>query len=211
MTDHRGGIGRARTQAPWLVFALVATLLVGGIVWAVVSQGPAGDAAAAAPASPSWATPTPQPTAFETPSPGATADVAKPPSSTEVPLDQAAPPVAGPVVEVVGLTAGSFTGDVPGEPSGDAITVSVRIANGGTTPIDTAGSSVNLSYGGDDRTPAIAVTDKTTRTFPASIAPGAEATADFTFVAPLAAEGDIRVTVDLLASEPDIVFVGPRP
>lgn len=200
----------ARARGPWVIFIVVAALLVGGVVCAVVTQRPAGDAVAASP-TPSWATPTPQPTVFETPAAGATAEVTKPPSDAEVPLDQPAPPMGGAVVQVVGVTAGTFSGQVPGEPSGDAITVSVRIVNNGSAPVDTGSVGVNLSYGGDDRTPGIAVTDKNARVFPASVAPGAEATADFTFVAPLAAEGDVRVTVDLLASEPDIVFVGPRP
>lgn len=193
-----------------MIFVVVAALLVAGVVWAVVGQGQSGASVAASP-SPSWATPTPQPTAFETPAAGATAAVTKPPTDAEVPLDQPAPPVGGATVQVVAVTKGTFTGEVPGEPSGDAITVSVRVVNDGSAPIDTGAVGVNLTYGGDDRTPGIAVTDKTARVFPASVAPGAEAVADFTFVAPLAAEGDIRVTVDLLASEPDIVFVGPRP
>ena len=199
-----------RGRAPWIVFVVVAALLVGGVVWAVVGQGQP-DASAAASPSPSWATPTPQPTAFETPAAGSTTEITKPPTDAEVPLDQPAPPVAGATVQLVAVTKGTFTGDVPGEPSGDAITVSVRVVNNGSAPIDTGAAGVNLTYGGDDRTPGIAVTDKKARVFPASVAPGAEATADFTFGAPLAAEGDIRVTVDLLASEPDIVFVGPRP
>ncbi|WP_294979129.1 hypothetical protein [uncultured Microbacterium sp.] len=199
-----------RGRAPWIVFVVVAALLVGGVVWAVVGQGQP-DASAAASPSPLWATPTPQPTAFETPAAGSTTEITKPPTDAEVPLDQPAPPVAGATVQLVAVTKGTFTGDVPGEPSGDAITVSVRVVNNGSAPIDTGAAGVNLTYGGDDRTPGIAVTDKKARVFPASVAPGAEATADFTFVAPLAAEGDIRVTVDLLASEPDIVFVGPRP
>lgn len=199
-----------RGRAPWIVFVVVAALLVGGVVWAVVGRGQS-DASAAASPSPSWATPTPQPTAFETPAAGSTTEITKPPTDAEVPLDQPAPPVVGATVQLVAVTKGTFTGDVPGEPSGDAITVSVRVVNNGSAPIDTGAAGVNLTYGGDDRTPGIAVTDKKARVFPASVAPGAEATADFTFVAPLAAEGDIRVTVDLLASEPDIVFVGPRP
>ncbi|KXZ61863.1 hypothetical protein Mlaev_00070 [Microbacterium laevaniformans] len=199
-----------RGRAPWIVFVVVAALLVGGVVWAVVGQGWPGASVAASP-SPSWATPTPQPTVFETPAAGSTTEITKPPTDAEVALDQPAPPVDGATVQVVAVTAGTFAGQVPGEPSGDAITVSVRVVNNGATPIDTGAAGVNLTYGGDDRTPGIAVTDKTARVFPASVAPGAEATADFTFVAPLAAEGDVRVSVDLLASEPDIVFVGPRP
>ena len=208
MAQDMSTAGRGR--APWIVFVVVAALLVGGVVWAVVGRAQP-DASAAASPSPSWATPTPQPAAFETPAAGSTTEITKPPTDAEGPLDQPAPAVAGATVQLVAVTTGTFTGDVPGEPSGDAITVSVRVVNNGSAPIDTGAAGVNLTYGGDDRTPGIAVTDKTARVFPASVAPGAEAIADFTFVAPLAAEGDVRVTVDLLASEPDIVFVGPRP
>lgn len=202
---------RARLRGPWVVFGVVAALLAGGVVWGVLSQEPPGGTAAVASPTPSWTTPTPQPTTFETPTPGPTVEVSKPPTDAEVPLDQAAPPVDGVVVQVVGLTAGTFSGTVPGEPSGDSIIVAVRIANTSDAAVDTSGVGVNLTYGGDDRTPAIAVADKAARVLPASLPAGGEATADFTFVAPLAAEGDIRVTVDLLASLPDVVFVGPRP
>jgi hypothetical protein len=135
-----------RGRAPWIVFVVVAALLVGGVVWAVVGQGQP-DASAAASPSPSWATPTPQPTAFETPAAGSTTEITKPPTDAEVPLDQPAPPVDGATVQLVAVTKGTFTGDVPGEPSGDAITVSVRVVNNGSAPIDTGAAGVNLTYG----------------------------------------------------------------
>lgn len=209
MTGESSALGRGGGRRPWGVVVAVLLLLVGGVVWGVLSQHT--DASSATVAQSEFNTPTPQPTEFQAPSPGSTAEVTKPVGDVEVALDQPAPAVGDVVVDVAGLAAGSFTGALPGETSGDSITVSVRVRNDGSAPIDTAGSSVALFYGGDERTPAIQVAAKDARTWPTSIAAGSEATADFTFVAPLAVEGDIRVTVDLLASAPDIVFVGARP
>lgn len=210
MTGESSAGGRERRTWTWVIGAGVAVLLAGGIVWGVVSERAGGGPAAASTPTPTWTTPTPQPTAFATPTAGATAVASKPATTEEVPIDETAT-VDDVDVEVTGLAAGSFSSTLPGEASGDSITVSVTIRNGGSGALDIAGASVNLEYGGDDRTPAIAVTQDGDRVWPTSVAAGAEATADFTFVAPLAATGDIRVTVDLLASAPDIVFAGPRP
>jgi hypothetical protein len=71
--------------------------------------------------------------------------------------------------------------------------------------------SVNLTYDGDDRTPAPAVSADDATVLPASIAPGASAEASFYFAVPVASDGDIRIMVDILAAESDVVFVGARP
>ena len=55
------------------------------------------------------------------------------------------------------------------------------------------------------------VTGEDAAVWPASIAPGGAETAVFLFSVPQVPDGNIRVIVDLLASAPDVVFVGPRP
>lgn len=194
----------------WAVVGAIAALLAGGIVWGVLAGAGSGDPDDAA--SPgSSATPTPQPTEFSTPSPGATATVDKPSDGEEVPLDQPAPAVQGIVAEVVGLEATTAGGEVPGEPAGPAIKVTVRLTNGSTSAVDTSGSNVTMTYGGDDRLPAAGLAGDGTSMWPESIPAGGRADAIFQFAVPTVPEGDIRVMVDLLAAAPNIVFVGARP
>ncbi|MFT4258391.1 hypothetical protein [Microbacterium sp.] len=194
----------------WTAVVAIAVLLAGGIVWGVLAG--AGSGRSGEESSPeSSSTPTPQPTEFATPSPGATDEVEKPADGEEVPLDQPAPAVQGVVAEVVGLEATTAGGDVPGEPAGPAIKVTVRLTNGSASAVDTAGSNVTLTYGGDDRLPAAGLAVDGTSTWPDSIPTGGHADAIFQFAVPSVPEGDIRVMVDLLASAPNIVFVGSRP
>lgn len=208
MAESRESQRRRLSVPGWIGAILAVVLLVAGVVWGVLSNMPAdGSGPGAAPT----VTTTPQPTDFETPTPGATTPVTKPGESVEVPLDKPSAPVEGAVVEVAGLKSLTAGRDIPGESSGPAVEVTVRITNKGDKAMDTAGSNVTLTYGGDERLPAVALTGDQTTVWPTSIAAGASADAVFLFSVPLAPEGDIRVIVDLLASAPDVVFVGPRP
>lgn len=200
----------------WTVVGVIAALLIGGAVWGVLangnsSQGEPGASASPGATSSPGPTPTPQPTEFETPSPGSTDAVAKPDGGDEVPLDEPAPAVQGVVAEVTALEAITAGNDIPGEPSGPAIQVTVRLTNDSNEAVDTAGANVTLTYGGDDRLPAAGLTGDGSSVWPASIAAGDSAEAIFQFSVPSSPEGDLRVTVDILASEPNVIFVGPRP
>ncbi|MER7447373.1 hypothetical protein [Microbacterium sp. NPDC097977] len=196
----------------WALVALIGALLVGGIVWGVIANGGSGQAGPGAGAtSGPAATPTPQPTEFETPTPGATDTVAKPDDAAEVPLDEPAPAVEGVVAEVVAIESVTAGGDIPGEPSGPAVQVTLRLVNGSDQAVDTAGANVTMTYGGDDRLPASGITGEGTSIWPQTIAAGGSADAVFQFAVPSSPEGDVRVIVDILASAPNVVFVGPRP
>jgi hypothetical protein len=205
----------------WLVWVgaiLAIALIVAGVVWAIANFRPAGEAAAPAPTASSTGeandpgpTPTPQPTVFATPKPGATTPQDKPQEPVEVSLDETAESVDDVSIDVTKLEAVTAGGSLPGEPSGPAIAVSVRITNNGKDAVDTSGSNVNLTYGGDARLPAVGLSGDTTSVWPASVKPGDDATAVFLFSVPDVPKGDIRVIVDLLASAPDVVFSGPRP
>ncbi len=192
----------------WTVVAVIAVLLIGGIVWGVLANSSPGQSG---PGASAGATPTPQPTEFETPTPGATNDVAKPDDGEEVPLDEPAPAVQGVVAEVTAIESTTAGNDIPGEPSGPAISVTVRLTNGSDETVDTAGANVTLTYGGDDRLPAAGLTGDGTTVWPATIPAGGQADAVFQFAVPSSPEGDVRVIVDILAAEPNVVFVGPRP
>ncbi|WP_243076169.1 hypothetical protein [Microbacterium sp. SS28] len=209
------GVGR-RGWLGWLGLGLAAALAIAIVVWGVTNFRPAAESAATPAAS--WSpetreveTPTPQPTEFTAPEPGATEAVTKPDTPVEVALDEPATAADDIVVEVTSVAAVTAGREVPGERSGPAIAVSVRITNNGGQPVDTSGSNVNLTYGGDTRIPAAAVTGDETTAWPASVPPGESATAIFVFSVPQVSSGDIRVIVDLLATEPDVVFTGPEP
>lgn len=157
-------------------------------------------------------TPTSSPGADEVvPAPGETAPIEKPPASTEVPFDEKETVAGKLLVEAVsvdGVTAGR---DIPGEVSGPAVKVVIRVHNEGSEAVDTSGASVNLTYGDDDRIPAVELTDPASSTLPVSLAAGASADAVYIFAVPLEDAGNVRIMVDVLASEPDVVFAGPRP
>ncbi|WEK61993.1 MAG: hypothetical protein P0Y60_04325 [Candidatus Microbacterium colombiense] len=198
-----------RTRRTWIwIWVAVAVVAVGVAVgvWAYTASQQAS-----APTSGATDTPTPQPTEVETPTPGATAPVEKPEDGADVPFGESAELEQGSsisLVSVEGVTAGR---DIPGESSGPAVKVVIRVTNNGDAAIDTAGASVNLTYDGDDRTPAAAVSADDATVLPASIAPGASADGVFYFAVPVASDGDIRIMVDILAAESDVVFVGARP
>jgi len=195
----------------WLGFVIALAIVIGGIWWGL-------DRSARSPADPSSqttgagtaATPT-QPTTAAPPEPGATDPIDKPESTETAPFDKAVHVKQGPTVQITDVEAVTSGRDVPGEQSGPAVMVVVRVQNDGEEAIDTGGVSVNLTYGGDDRLAATQITDDDSSVLPTSIAPGDEAEATYVFAVPLASDGDIRIIVDILASEPDVVFVGPRP
>lgn len=210
MTDSRTEPQRRMGWRGWALVGVIVVLLVGGIIWGVLANSSADPADPGASADPG-PTPTAQPTEFETPSPGATDGVAKPADGDEVPLEEPAPPVEGIVAEVTAITSTTAGNDIPGEPSGPAIRVTVRLTNGSNKPVDTAGANVTMTYGGDDRLPAAGLAGDGTSVWPASIPAGGSADAVFEFAVPSSPDGDVRVIVDILAAAPNVVFVGPRP
>ncbi|MEU1971941.1 hypothetical protein ABZ477_09805 [Microbacterium sp. NPDC019599] len=137
--------------------------------------------------------------------------MAKPEEADEVPLDEPATAADDIVVEVTSIKAVTAGREVPGEQSGPALAVSVRITNNSDEPVDTSGANVNLTFGGDERVPGVTVTSEDATVWPGSVPPGDSATAVFVFSKIGVPSGDIRVIVDLLATEPDVVFIGPEP
>ncbi|WP_203581835.1 hypothetical protein [Microbacterium hibisci] len=218
MSDTDSSSDRRNGWMRWLGLGAVALLAVVVVVWALLATRPAAESSAPVPTvsetpttSPTPTTPTPQPTEFETPEPGATEPVTKPEEAPEIPLDARATAGDDVVVEVTSIEAVTAGRDLPGEQSGAALAVSVRITNNGDEAVDTSGSNVNLTFGGDERVPGAALTGDETADWPASIPPGENATAVYLFSRSGVPSGEIRVIVDLLATEPDVVFVGPEP
>lgn len=156
--------------------------------------------------------PMPSPGADEVlPEPGATAPIEKPPTLKEHPFDVEGKLAETVVVEVVSVQAVTAGRDIPGEVRGPAVEVLIRVRNDGADAVDLSGATVNLTYGDDDRTPAVQLADPGTSGFPGALAPGSAAEGSYVFAVPLEDAGNVRIMVDVLASEPDVVFVGQRP
>ena len=200
----------SRTRA--IIITAVVVVVVAIIAFFVIRQVSSGTQDATASSSPnSTVVPTPEASDFEAPSPRPTEDVVKPDAEAPVPFDESvttASDLKVTVDKVEGVTAGS---NVPGEIAGPALKVTVTVHNAGATAVDTAGANLTLTYGGDAATPAPPVSDESAVLWPTSLAPNSSATGVFLFSVPAGSEGDVRVIVDLLASEPDVVFAGPSP
>lgn len=199
----------------WLIaVAIVVVLLVaGGITGAVLANRATTPGDPHSSGAPTGAAPSapPTPSVFPTPSAGATAPIEKTAEPIEVKPGQTAEPTPEAFVDLSSLDAVTAGRDIPGEKSGPAVKVAVRLVNHSSKSLDTAGAAVNLTYNGDDRTPAVVLSDDSAVMWPRTLAPGKEATAVYFFAVPLAVTGDVRVIVDLLPSGPDVVFSGPRP
>jgi hypothetical protein len=147
----------------------------------------------------------PTPSTWPTPTPGATETI-DPGEPEEVPIDETATVAGGAAVRIVDVESYE-AGDEPGQLAGPAVTVTIEVTNDGETALDTRGSSLNLNYG-DDRTPAPSFGDPVRDGLPASIEPGATATGKYSFGLPLDVRDDVRVILDLVSGEPQVVFVG---
>lgn len=155
--------------------------------------------------------PAAQPTAVEPPTPGATEPIEKPPSTAEANFEEAVTVAEDLVVELVSLEAVEAGRDIPGEVSGPAVKVVIVVENCGDEPVDTSGASLNLTYGGDSLIPAPEVLDDASSALTATIPPGGMGEGTYLFAVPLDSDGNVRIMVDVLASEPDVVFSGPSP
>lgn len=189
----------------WAAIVTVGVALLAGVTWGIVSNLPDSGSAGTASEVP------PEVTDLPTPDPGKTDPIEKSHDPIEVALSAQAEPIENVFVELESIAETTAGKNIPGETSGTAIKVAVRLVNKSATAIDTAGAAVTLEYNGDDRTPAISLLEDGAEEWPAEVAPGATATAIYFYSIPLAQDENVRVIVDLLAMGPDVVFEGPRP
>lgn len=199
--SSRGSWSRLR----WIIAGTVGVVAACVIVWGIVSNVPSGTDTGVGSAASN------QVEELPTPPPGETTpiDKSKPPLSVK--MTERAEPVTNTFLEVVSVDAVTAGRAIPGEPTGPAVKVEVRLVNDSSAAVSTAGASVNLTYNEDDQTPAVSLTSDETVQWPAEVAAGESATAVFVFALPDVVKGNIRVIVDLLATGPDVVFEGPRP
>jgi hypothetical protein len=203
--------GRSRRG---LVLGVVVALLAAALV--VVLVGVTGDAPEVA--RPSPAAPSAQPTA-EAPAPEEPAP-APPAAATEPVTADSLPPALPEAaldapVDVEGVTAAlaavqpieaRATGR--GNVAGPALLVSVRLTNGGGTPLDLAGVTVNLSSGAD-RTPGSPVEDARRAPLGGILEPGASAEGTYAFSVPVEGRDVVTVEVAPRPGAPIAVFSGP--
>ncbi|WP_157365838.1 hypothetical protein [Arthrobacter sp. Leaf234] len=116
----------------------------------------------------------------------------------------------GLTVSVAGLAAVQGVADEPGEVAGDAVKVSVTLSNTSAEAVDTSGVLVDMEAG-PDAVPGLALRGSGATTLPASIEPGASATADYVFVVESNKRARVSVLVNYSVSAPVAVFEGTAP
>lgn len=116
----------------------------------------------------------------------------------------------GMTIGIANLAAVSGIADEPGEVAGDAVKVTVTLTNTSASPADTSGVVVDLEAG-PNSVPGMALQGSGTTTFPASIAPGASATADYVFVVDPNQRARVSVLVNYTVTAPIAVFEGTAP
>lgn len=110
--------------------------------------------------------------------------------------------VSLPLLESVGGKA-----QLPGEVSGEALRVTIRVVNNSATAVSLDTVVVN-AYRGAARIPLESIISPGGRPFAGSVPPGGEATAVYLFTVDVADRSDVTITVDLKAGTPASVFRG---
>lgn len=198
---------RGRTRAI-LGVVLVAVLLLIGVIWAIMSTNSSATTDAGATPAPTISVP-PTPTVWPTPTPGST-EVIEPAAPEERAIDEPADLGEGVTAMVVSVERFEAEGGRPGDIAGHAVLVTIEVTNAGEQAIETAGAAMTVSFG-TDRIPGTEVTSDKTTSLPATMQPGATASAVGAFTIPEGAGTTMQVNLDLLAGKPAIVFGGTVP
>lgn len=205
----------SQTRRRWPVIAGIAVLVVAAVViWLLIARPWATDTL-----TPPLSSPTSTPTAEPTPLTSASGTPITPiplPTASDspiapelAPVDPTRPAVGadGVVVSLPLVEAIEGEGVAPGETSGPAIRVTVRIENATDEPLDTAFIAVN-AYSGADRAPAPSLSKPGGTPFEGSIAAGESAEGVYLFTLPADERSDVTIGVDYRAGEPTVVFEG---
>jgi len=131
-----------------------------------------------------------------------------PPSLAPVALDQPATGETGVSAALTSVEGVQATGNGPGNVSGPALRVGVRITNGTAAPLPLAGVQVTLTYSAE-QTPASPVNDPSAIALSGTLDPGASADGAFVFTVPADQRSLVTVTVGYQAGAPFLVFSGP--
>lgn len=144
-----------------------------------------------------------------TPTPGTTHTL-EPEAPIEVAIDATAELVPGVRTTLTRLEAVEGEGRFPGETSGPAIRTTIEVQNLTDEALNISGASVTLAYG-PGGSPAVEVGAPGSQPFPESVAAGETVASVYLFTVPLEERDPIRVTLDLLATAPVVVYVGVGP
>ncbi len=198
-----------RTRTAAIVAAALVALAV--IIWVASSggnppnQAATGSESAQDRSSPSTATATATSDYAPAPSEAPVTDL--PVQLEPVPLDETAQFGDQVSAELVDLVAVEAEGQVPGEVSGPALRVTVRLINGTSQPLALDAVTVFL-YFGPDLTPAPQIGDDDGDVFRGSLPPGDSAQASYTFSVAENERDDISVTVSHSPTSTTVVFSG---
>ncbi|WP_299956301.1 hypothetical protein [uncultured Modestobacter sp.] len=125
-----------------------------------------------------------------------------------VALDEAAVTTDGLTVTLPAIEAIDAVGTGPGNVSGPALAVTVRVANGTAEPISLDGVQVTVAYS-EEETAASPVNDPAAAPVQGVLAPGASAQGRYVFSVPVGGRGLVTVIVGHAAGAPLLVFQGP--
>lgn len=154
----------------------------------------------------------PTPTVVATaPIPGdSTATVPSPRESTKSPVDLDKPASTGKVVvRVVGLKAVEAKAKIPGEVSGPALAVTVKVLNNSKRPLDTQHLLVTIYD--SKQAPGGEMTGAPARPMTGELKPGASASGVYLFTVPVSRRSPVTVNVALPTESPVLVFKGNAP
>lgn len=218
--DGNDGLHASAEQANrrnvWIaVAAVVAGVFVAiGVIYGVSSQ-PGGNEPAAESSAPSSASPNASATpgdASETAEPAPSDGAVSPPVAERetlepAPFDQEAAPAEGVTVAVASIEAVQGEALAPGEVSGPALRITVKVTNSGTVARTLSSAVVNV-YLGADLLAANPVSRPEGQPFPSELAPGGSADGIFVFEVAEDQRSQIRVEVDLDLATPLVIFEG---
>lgn len=116
----------------------------------------------------------------------------------------------GVTAEVLEIRAVDGVARRPGEVSGPALRIEVRLTNDTDEAIDLAGARIDVAYG-PDRIPGLILSEPDVVLFPLTLPPRSHADAASVFVVPLDQRDQIQVAVWYTVDAPIIVFEGSAP
>ncbi|MCZ2836432.1 hypothetical protein [Modestobacter sp. VKM Ac-2985] len=228
-TEPEAGIPPARRRGPWVALALlvVAALVAVGLLvsgrggeGSTTQPDAGGSPAATGTAAPATSAPATSAAAETDADAGAGTDAAAVVAATptaqgspDLPEDLPAVALDEPVavdavtMSVVSLEAIDGQASGPGNVSGPAVRVTVRITNDGSAPLVLDGAVVTVVHGAD-ATPAAPLDDPSALRFTGSLAAGESAAGVYVFSVPAEQRGDVRVQVAHQPGAPVAVFTG---
>ena len=179
------------------------------------SGSPSATETGSAPTMPASAQPTPAttsrpPTTPVTPSQSGNVDQTVPSKTVSsrppVSLDKSAQPTTDVVVSLPSIKAIEAKGQGPGEVSGPAVAVTVKVTNNKKSALDLSQTVVNLTAANGD--PGSMMTGSPAAPLPATLPPGKSATGVYVFAVPKSQRDPVKIEVSIDADTPVAVFRG---